>query len=892
MSINVTLNATGRTYRLPERGEVDWNSGTSRYLTDLATVVNSIGSGSLVTPVFNVKNYGATGDGTTDDTVAITAARAALAATGNTGGTLYFPAGTYKFVSFMQFGVAVPQRNIKITGDGVASILKPTGSFGTNPVIEFRDCDKWEITGIKIDASARSGTGDNIHIDGCSNGVCTDATIINATGYGIRVDQNLGSTPPVGNAIYATVMSGNSAGDVLASGTAATITLNGSASLSTDSRSKIVAFENGTLGRHLSKETGFYDIRDWGAIPGSAGQTATTAAFNAIFAEISYSYFPTVNGKRSATIYVPSTDQDGWYIGDLNAYVGSPGANIHFKGDSESGRSGLEGSTIVFNGSTGGTMFDFKAINGSLIENLTFNLNSKALVGIKLHQYWNIPNTSQVGSSGVLMRHCFLHSPKNDYDSILVQAGSDDDNPNTLQSSEYRFEHVDFQGVDFGTGIGATKQGWGFKAVVSGNTKNFVFENCSFVALHRGIEATSGYLLVKECNGANIGFDRADSSLVVSAGNTCSLITAGVENGNVGYAARLLQTSQGTCTRVDGCYMAGNTPLDDYAIVLGGPSLVTACNLGGNSRASANTLAWTANTLVYVGQVRQNDSGKAYVCITQGTTANSGGPTGTGSGIVDGTAHWDYVTSTLTGNVLKIQAFLTEPAQAWGGVIVEGCTFPCTSTPVSEVPIYDGSNNPIGVSIAKDNTDFNKNNPHYVRAFGNSTGIFGADINTPLPDFTGSEVIWAAEQYLNDNATAGITIIRNGGGCYTVTIPYTVVQAGATVTLGKLPLKFALEDCVMDVTETFTGGTLSAMTAKVGNSATSTNGILLAQDVFTATAQFGRTAAEHGADLTTDGRYVVWSGINTLQVTFTPTGDTVNHLTQGSLTLYLRGTKL
>jgi hypothetical protein len=43
---------------------------------------------------FNVKSYGATGDGTTDDTTAI---QAALAAIPSTGGLLYFPAGIYKY---------------------------------------------------------------------------------------------------------------------------------------------------------------------------------------------------------------------------------------------------------------------------------------------------------------------------------------------------------------------------------------------------------------------------------------------------------------------------------------------------------------------------------------------------------------------------------------------------------------------------------------------------------------------------------------------------------------------------------------------------------------------------------------------------------------------------
>jgi polygalacturonase len=43
--------------------------------------------------VFNVKNYGAVGDGLTLDTAAINKAKEACSSSG--GGAVYFPAGTY-----------------------------------------------------------------------------------------------------------------------------------------------------------------------------------------------------------------------------------------------------------------------------------------------------------------------------------------------------------------------------------------------------------------------------------------------------------------------------------------------------------------------------------------------------------------------------------------------------------------------------------------------------------------------------------------------------------------------------------------------------------------------------------------------------------------------------
>jgi len=83
---------------------------------------------------------------------------------------------------------------------------------------------------------------------------------------------------------------------------------------------------------------------------------------------------------------------------------------------------------------------------------------------------------------------------------------------------------------------------------------------------------------------------------------------------------------------------------------------------------------WAASTAYLLNQHVINDSSKVYKCTTAGTSAGSGGPTGTaGSGITDGTAVWGYVgTADMTidnGNInagqqVQITAFgKTAPGQ-------------------------------------------------------------------------------------------------------------------------------------------------------------------------------------------------------------------------------------
>lgn len=66
--------------------------------------------------------------------------------------------------------------------------------------------------------------------------------------------------------------------------------------------------------------------------------------------------------------------------------------------------------------------------------------------------------------------------------------------------------------------------------------------------------------------------------------------------------------------------------------------VITGLTLGLNSTAAPN---WAGSTAYTVGAFRTNGANQ-YKCVTAGTSASSGGPTGTGAGITDGTAVWDY----------------------------------------------------------------------------------------------------------------------------------------------------------------------------------------------------------------------------------------------------------
>src|SRR5665811_50725 len=81
----------------------------------LALVAHQLQKGlTLDSTIHNVRDYGATGDGVTDDGAAFASAIAATSA----GGVMYVPAGTYKVTRQLTL-----KSDITIQGDGPTSVI-------------------------------------------------------------------------------------------------------------------------------------------------------------------------------------------------------------------------------------------------------------------------------------------------------------------------------------------------------------------------------------------------------------------------------------------------------------------------------------------------------------------------------------------------------------------------------------------------------------------------------------------------------------------------------------------------------------------------------------------------------------------------------------------------
>lgn len=155
----------------------------------------------------SVADFGAVGDGTTDDTIAIQNAINALI---STGGQLYFPAGTYKITATLNYisTINADLSGISFVGEGRdTTILK---SYITNgPILNVQGTKSFSsggtgsrfingggIYGIKFDGTNATGTADGVNVLGWQYAEINDCYFTTFPRDGIRQTIDAGYAGP------------------------------------------------------------------------------------------------------------------------------------------------------------------------------------------------------------------------------------------------------------------------------------------------------------------------------------------------------------------------------------------------------------------------------------------------------------------------------------------------------------------------------------------------------------------------------------------------------------------------------------------------------------------------------------------------------------------------
>lgn len=147
---------------------------------------------------FDVREYGAVGDGETDDLEAIN--DAILAAFTSGGGVVFFPAGTY--LTSLHIGL---RSNVHLRGEGIGvSTIQLDSSVAAN-VFEGDTADHFSIKGLTIDQNFGGGgtSGSGMILEICSNFDISENEVKNTSNNGISIDSGCHDGTVYGNILNA-----------------------------------------------------------------------------------------------------------------------------------------------------------------------------------------------------------------------------------------------------------------------------------------------------------------------------------------------------------------------------------------------------------------------------------------------------------------------------------------------------------------------------------------------------------------------------------------------------------------------------------------------------------------------------------------------------------------
>lgn len=178
--------------RLPQTGEESWGDVLNEYLLASHT---ADGATKGVAPAFNVKDFGAKGDGATDDTAAINSAIQAAAG----GGIVFIPQGV--FIADPGVGIILAN-SVTLQGAGHGSVLKvKNGSNVLNNFVKAELKSNITIRDLQIDGNrANQSSSDSqavhygIYIATSPNCRVQNVWVHHTTGVGVHIYNSAGTT--------------------------------------------------------------------------------------------------------------------------------------------------------------------------------------------------------------------------------------------------------------------------------------------------------------------------------------------------------------------------------------------------------------------------------------------------------------------------------------------------------------------------------------------------------------------------------------------------------------------------------------------------------------------------------------------------------------------------
>ena len=124
-------------------------------------IIDLRGGASGTRGFFNVKDFGARGDGTTDDWAAIQAAINAASTDVSLGGSVYVPKGIYRVLKPLHIS-----RGIKFYGAGENGTTITAGTSDQGPVFVISPSTSLGYAGVPTGPALASGAGNSMYLDG------------------------------------------------------------------------------------------------------------------------------------------------------------------------------------------------------------------------------------------------------------------------------------------------------------------------------------------------------------------------------------------------------------------------------------------------------------------------------------------------------------------------------------------------------------------------------------------------------------------------------------------------------------------------------------------------------------------------------------------------------